>query len=164
MTRTAYISADLGVPIFGSKGCSIHAQEVLAAMLRHGLSVDLFSTSVEGIPPAGLEGLRVHSLPRPPKCEPAQRDQPALSGNDYLKRQLEQSPGFNFVYERYSLWSYGAMEFAREAGVPGLLEVNAPLIDEQARYRILVDRPAAERVAQRVFGAATALLAVSAEI
>src|SRR5262249_14159925 len=64
----------------------------------------------------------------------------------------------------YSLWSYGAMEFARAEGVPGLLEVNAPLIDEQAQYRVLLDRVAAEKVAERAFGAATALLAVSEEV
>jgi glycosyltransferase involved in cell wall biosynthesis len=164
MTQIAYVSADLGVPIFGRKGCSIHAQEVLTAMLRHGLSVDLFSTSIEGTPPAGLERLRVHSLPRPPKAEPAQREQTALSGNELLRRKLQEVEGFDFVYERYSLWSYAAMEFARDSRLPGLLEVNAPLIDEQAQYRILVDRPGAERVADRVFGAATALLAVSAEV
>jgi glycosyltransferase involved in cell wall biosynthesis len=48
--------------------------------------------------------------------------------------------------------------------VPGLLEVNAPLIEEQAKHRILVDRAAAERIAARVFQAATALLAVSDEV
>ena len=164
MTRTAYVSADLGVPIFGRKGCSIHAQEVLAAMLRQEISVDLFSTSTEGIPPAELDKLRIHTLPRPPKGDPAQREQAALAGNDYLRGQLEQSGTFDFVYERYSLWSYAGMEFARGCALPGLLEVNAPLIDEQAQYRVLVDRAGAEKVAERAFGAATALLAVSAEV
>jgi glycosyltransferase involved in cell wall biosynthesis len=56
------------------------------------------------------------------------------------------------------------MEFCREAGVPALLEVNAPLIEEQAKYRVLVDRLAAEQVAERVFAAATAILAVSDEV
>jgi glycosyltransferase involved in cell wall biosynthesis len=48
--------------------------------------------------------------------------------------------------------------------VPGLLEVNSPLIEEQAEYRVLVDRAGAGRVAERAFGAATALLAVSDEV
>jgi glycosyltransferase involved in cell wall biosynthesis len=48
--------------------------------------------------------------------------------------------------------------------VPGLLEVNAPLIEEEAEHRVLVDRRSAEEVAARVFGAATALVAVSAEV
>jgi glycosyltransferase involved in cell wall biosynthesis len=56
------------------------------------------------------------------------------------------------------------MEYAREAQIPGLLEVNAPLIEEQAEYRGLTDRVAAERVAERVFKAASALIAVSEEV
>src|SRR5262249_9905058 len=77
---------------------------------------------------------------------------------------LEQEGPFDLVYERYSLWSFAAMEYARDSGTPGFLEVNAPLIFEQAEHRTLVDRLAAERVAERVFGAATALLAVSTEV
>jgi glycosyltransferase involved in cell wall biosynthesis len=53
------------------------------------------------------------------------------------------------------------MEHARAHGVPGILEVNSPLIDEQATHRDLVDRTAAERVARRVFRAASLLVAVS---
>jgi glycosyltransferase involved in cell wall biosynthesis len=53
------------------------------------------------------------------------------------------------------------MEFARATATPGVLEVNAPLIEEQAEYRRLEDRNAAERVAERCFAAATVLVAVS---
>jgi len=162
--RIAYVSADLGVPIFGRKGCSIHAQEVLSALVRRGAQVDLFTTSGEGEPPAGLENLTVHVLPRPPKGEPAAREQAAIAGNVNLQAELERAGPFDLVYERYSLWSYAAMEFARTAGVPALLEVNAPLIEEQAQYRVLIDRAGAERVADRAFRAATALLAVSEEV
>src|SRR5947207_2003048 len=57
MTRIAYVSADLGVPIFGRKGCSIHAQEILGALLHRGAEVALFSTRAERPPTAGLEPL-----------------------------------------------------------------------------------------------------------
>lgn len=162
--RIAYVSADLGVPVFGRKGCSIHVQEVLAAMVRQGARVDLFSTSVEGTPPCGLESVLVHALPRPPKGDPAAREQAALSNNPLIRNALDEAGMFDLVYERYSLWSYSAMEFARDAGTPGLVEINAPLIDEQAQYRVLVDRAGAERVAKRLFGAASALLGVSSEV
>ena len=56
------------------------------------------------------------------------------------------------------------MEYARATATPALLEVNAPLIEEQAEHRGLVDRAGALRVAQRVFRAATALIAVSEEV
>ena len=56
------------------------------------------------------------------------------------------------------------MEHARDSRAAGLLEVNAPLIEEQATHRTLVDREAAERVAARAFAAASALLAVSSAL
>ncbi len=164
MGRVAYISTDPGVPIFGRKGCSIHAQEVLGAMLRAGARVDLFSTSAEGEPPPELRSLGLHRLPPPPRGDAAAREKAALAANQALLAELKGAPPYDFIYERYSLWSYAAMEFARDAGLPGLLEVNAPLIEEQARYRVLVDRPAAEEAARRTFAAASCLLAVSDEV
>ena len=41
------------------------------------------------------------------------------------------------------------MEYARRTGAPGLLEVNAPHIEEQARHRGLAHQPAAEEAARR---------------
>ncbi len=38
---------------------------------------------------------------------------------------------FDVVYERYSLWSAQPICRARELGIPTVLEVNAPLIEEQ---------------------------------
>jgi glycosyltransferase involved in cell wall biosynthesis len=162
--HVAYVSADRGVPVFGRKGCSIHAQEVLRAFLRKGVQVDLFVTNVEGEPTRGLESVRLHPLPYPAKGEPAARERASLAGNEALCAALEQWGPFNFVYERYSLWSFAAMEYALDNGVPGLLEVNAPLIEEQAQFRVLIDRAAVEHVAERVFSAASTLLAVSDEV
>jgi glycosyltransferase involved in cell wall biosynthesis len=87
-----------------------------------------------------------------------------LASNADLRALLEQDGPFELVYERYSLWSFAAMEYARASETPALLEVNAPLIAEQAEHRTLVDRVGAERAAERVFRAATGLLAVSAEV
>jgi glycosyltransferase involved in cell wall biosynthesis len=164
MKRIAYVSADLGVPVFGRKGCSIHVQEVLRALAQSNAQVDLFTTSGEGEPSSGLEAVHLHVLPRPPKCERVEREQAELAGNANLRRELERAAPFDFVYERYSLWSFVGMEFARDVKVPGLLEVNSPLIEEQAEYRVLIDRTGAEHAAERAFDAATALLAVSDEV
>jgi glycosyltransferase involved in cell wall biosynthesis len=162
--RIAYICADSGVPIYGCKGASIHVREVTRALVRQGAHVELFATHVDGEVPAGLEKIRVHALPPIPKGERAAREQAALAANDGLHAALESAGPFALVYERYSLWSFAGMEYARAAGTHGLLEVNAPLIEEQAEYRGLFDRRSAERVAERVFGAATTLIAVSEEI
>src|SRR2546425_6436499 len=162
--RIAYVCADWGVPVFGRKGCSIHVQEVIRAFSRHNAQVELFARSLGGDPPSGLETVRIHRLPVVPESERAAREQAALAGNPGLCTLLERSGPFDLVYERYSLWSFAGMEYARAVGVPGLLEVNAPLIDEQAQYRDLVDRMSAEQVAERVIGAATVLIAISQEM
>src|SRR5439155_7178690 len=162
--RIAYVSMDSGVPVFGQKGCSIHVQETIHALLKRGAQVELFSPSWGGEVPARLDGVRVHRLAPVPKVERTVHEQLCLGLNDQLRTALEREAPFDLLYERYSLWSFAAMVYAREADVPGLLEVNAPLIDEQATYRSLVDRASAEGVARRVFEAASALVAVSEEV
>jgi glycosyltransferase involved in cell wall biosynthesis len=158
--KLAYVCADPGVPVFGRKGCSIHVQEVLRALLRRGVEVDLFAARPGGEPPASLESIRVHALPAP-AGDAASRERHALAANRDLEKALRRKGPFDVVYERYSLWSFAAMEYARDNRLPGVLEVNAPLIEEQAKYRSLYDRDAAEGAGDRCFGAAAALVAVS---
>lgn len=162
--RMAYVCADPGVPVFGRKGCSIHVQEVIRALQKQGARVELFAARLEGDPPPDLEAVRLYKLPALPKGELAAREQAALAANRDLRNALEREGPFDVVYERYSLWSFAGMEYAQAMGIPGLLEVNAPLIEEQSAHRGLVNCARAERVAQQVFDAATVLIAVSEEI
>lgn len=161
MTRAAYVCADAGVPVFGRKGCSIHVQEVLRGLGRRGVGLDLFATRLGGDFPRGLESVRVHALPARSGSDLAAREREALESNSFVAAALERGGPYDFVYERYSLWSFAGMEYARRAGIPGLLEVNAPLVDEQQEHRGLADRSAAEKTAERCFGAASNLIAVS---
>jgi glycosyltransferase involved in cell wall biosynthesis len=92
------------------------------------------------------------------------REQQCLASNARLQTFLQNEGQFDLVYERYSLWSYAAMEYARARSLPALLEVNAPLIEEQAEFRGLVDRAGAVASARRVFEAAKVLFAVSDEV
>jgi len=155
--RIAYVCADPGVPAFGRKGCSVHVQEMLRALQGHGASVDLFAARVDEAPLSGLESLQIHHLTPLGDGDPS-------SHAAAIAALLDRAGPYDLVYERYSLWSFAAMEHAATAGVPGLLEVNAPLIEEQAQYRGLRDAGGAERVAARVFRAASVLIAVSAEV
>lgn len=162
--RIAYVCADPGIPVFGAKGSTLHVQEIIRALRGLGAQVELFATRFDGEPPLDLRDLRVHTLPPAPKGDVAAREQKCLTANADLHAALEREGPFDLVYERYSLWSHAGMEYARDTGVPGVLEVNAPLIEEQAAHRELVDRAGAERVAERVFGAARVLVAVSREM
>jgi glycosyltransferase involved in cell wall biosynthesis len=165
--RLAYVCADPGVPVFGRKGCSVHVQEIVRSFARAGTFVDLFAARVGGDTPAGLEGVRVHRLSSADAAniaDTAARERAALAANDSLRAALERHAGFDVVYERYSLWSAAGMRYAKDRSIPGLLEVNAPLVDEQARYRSLHDRAAAVSMAARIFNDASAIAAVSEEL
>jgi glycosyltransferase involved in cell wall biosynthesis len=162
--RVAYVCTDQGIPVFGRKGCSIHVQEVVQALIETGAEVDLFTPRTQGEPPVGLKSVRLHPLPIAGQKSPAAREEAAFMANSDLRQALDRVGPFDLVYERYSLWSYAGMDYAQSTRVPGLLEINAPLIDEQAHFRVLVDRPQAEWVAHRAFGNAAALIAVSQEV
>src|SRR5262249_55218327 len=142
----------------------IHVQEVVRALTAEGVQVDIFTMRPEGEPPPGLETTRLHALAASPKGSAAAREQAALEANRTTRSALEEAGPFDLVYERYSLWSFAGIDYAQAHGIPGLLEVNAPLIEEQAAHRRLVDRPSAERVAEHIFAMATALVAVSHEV
>ncbi len=160
--RIAYVCADAGVPIFGRKGASIHVQEVVRALGRTGADVEIFARRVGDVPPPGLERVPVHRLPSAPATlGAAERERAARESNAWLRQRLAATGRWDALYERYSLWSFAGLEYARERGTPAILEVNAPLIEEQALHRDLVDAEAAVEVARRAFGAATALVAVS---
>ncbi|HEV2122019.1 MAG TPA: glycosyltransferase family 4 protein [Chloroflexota bacterium] len=162
--RVAYICADPGVPVFGCKGASIHVQEVIRALRRRGASVELFAARFGGDAPADLAALPCIGLPRPPKGLGPEREAAGIAANEALSAALSQRPAFDLVYERYSLWSFAGMAWAREHGCPSVLEVNAPLVEEQAEHRVLHDRALAEQIARRVFGEAGSILAVSSGV
>jgi glycosyltransferase involved in cell wall biosynthesis len=161
--RIAYVCADDGVPVFGQRGSSVHVQELVRAFIRRGIDVELFAARAGGSPPADLRAVSVHEIAVSAR-EPAHREQLRVAANSRFRTALESAGPFDLVYERYSLWSTAGMEYARAKGLAGLLEVNAPLIDEQTRYRGLIDRAGAEKATREAFSAATTLIVVSKAI
>ncbi|HHN79102.1 MAG TPA: glycosyl transferase family 1, partial [Phycisphaerales bacterium] len=159
--KIAYVCTDPGVPVFGCKGGSIHVQSVVRALLARGAEVVLFARRLGGEPPSGLESVAVRKLSKAPKGQTAERERFLLDANEELREMLGAEPGVDLVYERYSLFSYAAMEYARNAGIAGLLEVNALLIEEQQRYRSLTLVSQAEEASGRCLAAAGSVLAVS---
>lgn len=158
--RIAYISTDPGIPIHGRKGASVHVTEVVRALRRDGHHVEVFSPRVQDEIPDDLVDLAVHQLD-PVDGAPASRERALLAGNTALRQRLDSSGPWDLVYERYALMSHAAGAWATSSGVPFVVEVNAPLVDEQARHRRLVHRELAENVTRRLFGHATAIITVS---
>lgn len=88
----------------------------------------------------------------------------ALSANPHAldaARELHGAHPISAIYERYSLWSDVGARAATELGVPFVVEVNAPLIREQSRYRELVLTTVAEKIEQRILASASRVVAVS---
>ena len=164
MKRVAYVSTDPGVPVFGSKGASVHVQAVVRELLRRSIEVHLVTARLGGDLPRGLQGVVVHELPRITGTPGREREESARrsarAAADVLARVHSDTP-LDLVMERYSLWSDAAMTWTRACGVPGVLEVNSPLVDEQAQHRVLADRVGAEAIARRAFDAADSVIAVS---
>lgn len=162
--RVAYVCADPGVPVFGTKGCSIHVQEVLRVLIDRGATVDLFALRAGGERPQGLASVRLHMMPKPNIGTGPVRERELLAVNVILQKMLADSGPFDLVYERHSLWAYGAMEYAKHRSVANILEINAPLIEEQLLHRRLHSVPSARWAEHRAFHAADHIIAVSAPV
>ncbi|MCU0905898.1 MAG: glycosyltransferase family 4 protein [Rhodobacteraceae bacterium] len=161
--RVAYVTTDPGIPAFGSKGASAHVQAILAAFLQRGATVTLFAPDPGPVPPA-LAGLRVVALPPAPKGDPETRAAALLAQDAGLHARLAAAGPFDLVYERHALFAAGAMDFAAAQGLPAVLEVNAPLLDEQAQHRTLVRAAEAQARTARAMAAAGRVVCVSGPV
>jgi glycosyltransferase involved in cell wall biosynthesis len=56
------------------------------------------------------------------------------------------------------------MQFAHEQSIPGILEINSPLIQEQKTYRSLIDEGSAKSIRDNCFQFADSLIAVSEQV
>jgi len=68
--HVAYVCTDPGIPVWGSKGASIHVQEMLRALIRRSAKVTLLTPRPEGRPPTDLSEVSVVPLPGAPKGDP----------------------------------------------------------------------------------------------
>lgn len=160
MTRVAYLCADPGVPVFGTKGSSVHVQEIVRAWRGTGADVTVYCVRRGSDRPADLADLDVVEVP--PKSVPAgaAREQAIEDAALALVDEVLHR-GCGLVYERYSLFSPALSVLAPVLDIPSVLEINAPLIEEQQRYRQLVDVKKAETVLRRNAGTADVVACVS---
>ncbi|CAN5267223.1 glycosyltransferase family 4 protein [soil metagenome] len=159
-----YVCTDPGIPVFWTKGASVHVQAVLRELVGRGAQVHLLCARTCGPVPAGLEPVDVRLLPPVGKGDAAAREGRAQESDAAVAELLDALPELDLVYERYAPWGRTATAWADEHGVPSVLEVNAPLVQEQLAHRELVDQPAAEAVAVAALSAAGVVACVSDEV
>jgi starch synthase len=162
--RLAYLSTDPGIAYGGTKGASVHVQELVAALAAAGAEVLLVvAHRAPGAPPPP-EGVTLEVLPGPGKrASTAARLAAEPERAAWLEEQLARF-GARVLYERLALHSSAGLVAGASLGVPHLIELNAPLLVEAAQYRHL-DRPAdADHVEQAVLAGADVVLAVSSPL
>lgn len=184
--RILYYCPDQGIPVLGDKGASVHVRSFVTALARQGHEVLLVCSRLgEGNPPPPVP---IIELPPPvgddalrPACDTLGIDYAALadaglrgeirklSHDAHLPQRVRQAVAQRrfhpeLLYERHALFHVSGIAIAGDYGIPRVLEVNAPLAEEQARFRGLTLRPEAERRESASLRGADLVVAVSNEV
>lgn len=184
--RILYINSDPGIPILGNKGASVHVREFVSAAARQGHEVAVVCAALgEGNtpPPARLMELRadaddealrrecvVQNMPENEMADRVVRRELRWLAHDrelvHRTRAALDAANFHpdFIYERHALFHCSGVSLARSLGIPRLLEVNAPLVEEQERYRGLRQKPLARAMEKASYAGADHVIAVSDEV
>jgi glycosyltransferase involved in cell wall biosynthesis len=149
--RIVYLCADRGIPLLGAKGASVHLRSLAAALARRGNETTLACRRLDGDNPPP-SAVRVERLP------PGEEEQPG-----WIETLLRDAM-VDVLLERYSFDSGPGLEAAKRVGVRYVLEVNAPLVEEAARYRGLSDTAAGRERERSLIAAADRVIAVSSGI
>ncbi len=176
--RLAYLCADRGIPIDGTKGASIHVRGVVRALRGRGHDLTLLAAQPGAAAAAGVGEVVDVGFDRTVK--ELKRAAAGAGGDRQLGREvqglllnlrvaealddLDRRQPLDAVYERYSLWSWAGLRFARRRGVPLVLEVNAPLVAETSTWRRLELAPVARAVEGRLLRGADAVIVPSGEL
>lgn len=181
-----YLNPDRGIPVLGGKGASVHVREFVTALAGQGHDVALVCATLgdgNAPPPArvfdlppGVETVELLAeatrLGLPPSAlddRTTRRELGRLAYDRTFGARLHPLlEGHRFrpdvVYERYALFHSAGAGVARTLGVPRILEVNAPLVQEQERFRGLCLKDMALAAEQASFHGADAVMAVSDEV
>jgi glycosyltransferase involved in cell wall biosynthesis len=177
--RILYLSMDPGVHLSSSAGGAVHIRGFVRALAELGHDVTVVATSAGG-KTAGAKTVPVpvapwnRALARPIAGINAafgrtRREHPDLVRilHDRTSRRVldrcARSLHPEVIYERSSLWGTAGAAVAARHRVPLVLEVNAPLADEQERFRGL-SFPALARFTERRVWRSASLVVVVSEI
>jgi glycosyltransferase involved in cell wall biosynthesis len=161
MMRVAYLSTDPGIAYGGTKGASVHLGELAAALAGEGAEVLVLVARIAPGAPEPPPGVIVEPLPGPGKgASAAERVSADPDLQAWLERRLERFAAAA-LYERIALHSAAGSAAARRLRIPHLVELNAPLLEEAARYRTLPEPAVADLLERSVLRGADLVLAVS---
>jgi glycosyltransferase involved in cell wall biosynthesis len=151
VTRLAYLSTDPGLPWGVTTQASIRMAEMVRALGAEGAEVLVLVARIHpgsGLPPPGA---RLELLPN------------GGAGAELTASLVRRLEAFRAgaLYERMAWHSVAGSAAADVVGIPHLVELNAPLPVEAARYHTPERREAAVRLERSVLRSAALVLAVS---
>ena len=162
--RIACLSTDPGIAWGGAKGASVHLAEIVEALRAEGVEVLVLVSQISQEAPAPARGVTLESLPGPRK---GIRVDALLAAEDALAAWLVdrlRDFGADALYERIALHSAAGSTTARALGIPHIVELNAPLPEEAARYRRLERPEDADRLERATLSGAGLVLPVSSPL
>jgi glycosyltransferase involved in cell wall biosynthesis len=155
--KILYVCSDGGVPVLGCKGASVHVRQFIAALARADCRIVLATPSLTKSPwdvPAEIAAQVIHcrlSESAQDAVQSMKSFATALGAEAQLAGEVRRIlasqtiaesvlPRFkgdppDFIYERASLFGTAGVTLAREWNVPLIVELNAPLVEEQSLYR-----------------------------
>lgn len=162
--KVAYLLADPGIPVGGTKGASVHVESLCCAMARAGARVTLYAANVSGPMRApGAERVEVVAVDvgevRSGPTGETTRICAARRFFETVGRRLR-SERPDWVHERLTLFAGQGGEMCAGLGIERVVEVNAPVSAERSRHFGLLHLPIA-RDAERQALAGARVIAVS---
>jgi glycosyltransferase involved in cell wall biosynthesis len=184
--RVVYLNADRGIPALGQKGASVHVRAFVAALAVLGHEVTLLCSRLgSGNPPPPVRLIEIPPVADEAalaeECWRLDLEYAALT-DTILRAEIARlandrtlairaaaslaTEGVvpDLIYERHALFHCAGIALGATTGVARVLEVNAPLVEEQARFRNLRLRAEAQAREDRSFRAADLVVAVSGEV
>jgi glycosyltransferase involved in cell wall biosynthesis len=165
VSRVLVLSADRGIPLLGPSGSSAHLRGVVVALGAAGHAVHVATPRAvdKRGAAAALEVQHTTAEPRRWGWVPRRwRDRGELwDARRLVTRALRDFGEPDLIYERHALFCDAGARAAAQLGVPRVVELNAPLALERARYGDLRDRELAAAVERASLRAADRVVAVS---
>lgn len=178
--RVLYVSQDRGVPVRGSKGASVHLRSVVKSLKNDfGIDTQVLTTQAgpdDGPVPANatIHQVRADAGPwvdRAKRLAGWFKDQEVVL-RELLRvldsrrvrdrgKEIGRAWHADMVYERYALMATAGRRIARSLGVPHVLEVNAPLADEEQEHRGLHFKGWTRRAERKILCGADLVVVVS---
>ena len=185
LMKIAYLCADRGIPVLGDKGASVHVREFVSALAGLGHEVTLLCAKQgtgNPCPP-----VRMIELPPDESADEMALEAAQLGmGNEEKDQTLHRELGKlacdrklaarvlmaldqagvqpDLLYERYALFHRAGGQVATALNIPLMLEVNAPLAEEQERFRGLRLKALADATETETLCRSDHVIAVSAAV